>query len=111
MQTASDTFLGWATNMEGQHCDRRHFRDWKGAVDLACLDAEALGDYGKLCAITLAKAHARSGDRRGLAAYLEVQAGFVDRMQELALLHADLAEQDHGRLVAAMAAPGEHLST
>jgi hypothetical protein len=111
MQTASDTFLGWATNMEGQHCYRRHFRDWKGAVDLACLDAEALGDYGKLCAITLAKAHARSGDRRGLAAYLEVQAGFVDRMQELALLHADLAEQDHARLVVSMAAPGEHRST
>ena len=104
MQTASDIFLGWAINMDGQHFYRRHFRDWKGAVDVTCLDMEALAEYAKLCAITLAKAHARSGNRRGLAAYLERQTGFIDTMQEQALLHADQAEQDHSRLVASMAA-------
>ncbi len=98
MQTASDPFLGWATNLEGQHFYRRHFRDWKGAVDVACLDAEALGAYGKLCAITLAKAHARSGNRRALAAYLQTQPGFVEAQQELALVHANRAEQDHAHL-------------
>ena len=64
----------------------------------------SLAEYAKLCAITLAKAHARSGNRRGLAAYLERQTGFIDTMQEQALLHADQAEQDHSRLVASMAA-------
>lgn len=108
MQTASDPFLGWATNLEGQHFYRRHFRDWKGAVDLACLDAEALAEYGRLCATTLAKAHARSGDRRALATYLGTQPGFADSQQELALLHADRAEHDHGQLVRAMAAEHQH---
>ena len=104
IQTASDPFLGWATNLEGQHFYRRHFRDWKGAVDVACLDAEALAEYGKLCAITLAKAHARSGDRRALANYLESQPGFIDTIQELSVMHADLAEHDHALLVATMTA-------
>jgi hypothetical protein len=92
--------------MDGQHFYRRHFRDWKAAVNVASLDMEALSEYAKLCAITLAKAHARSGNRRELAAYLERQKGFIDMMQEQALLHADQAEQDHARLVASMAIRG-----
>lgn len=46
-----------------EHIYWRHFRDWKGAVQLERLDAHGLDLYGRLCAITLAKAHARSGDR------------------------------------------------
>lgn len=106
MQTASDPFLGWATNMEGQHFYRRHFRDWKGAVDVAALDAEALSQYGKLCAITLAKAHARSGERRALASYLQTHPSVVDTLQEQALLHANQAEHDHARLLQATYADG-----
>lgn len=102
MQTASDTFLGWATNMNGQHFYRRHFRDWKGSVNVAALDAEALGEYGKLCAWTLAKAHARSGKRRGLAAYLEAEAGLIDTLQDKCLFHANQAEKDHCRLLQSM---------
>jgi len=102
MQTASDTFLGWATNMDGQHFYRRHFRDWKSSVDVTCLDAEALGEYGKLCAWSLAKAHARSGNRRNLVQYLDNGPSFVDQLQAQALQHADLAEQDHARLLTAM---------
>ena len=41
----------------------RQLRDWKGSVDVACLDADGLSDYGRLCGWTLAKAHARSGVR------------------------------------------------
>lgn len=103
MQTASDAFLGWTSNLDGEHFYRRHFRDWKGAVDVSLLDAEALGDYGKLCAWTLAKAHARSGDRCALAAHLEADQAFVDTLQQQALHHADLAEHDHGLLLAAQA--------
>ena len=49
LQTASDAFLGWATNPQGQHLYFRHFRDWKGSVDVACLDRQGLADYGRLC--------------------------------------------------------------
>ena len=100
MQTASDAFLGWTSNLDGEHFYRRHFRDWKGAVDVSCLDAGALGEYGKLCAWTLAKAHARSGDRLALAAHLEADQTLIDSLQEQALRHADLAEHDHGLLLA-----------
>jgi len=104
MQTASDAFLGWTSNLDGEHFYRRHFRDWKGAVDITTLDAEALGEYGKLCAWTLAKAHARSGDRLALAEHLESNQALVDTLQEQALRHADLAGHDHGLLVAATTA-------
>lgn len=103
MQTASDAFLGWTNNLDGQHFYWRHFRDWKGAVDVSCMDSEALGEYGKLCAWTLAKAHARTGDRLALAAHLEADQTLVDTFQEQALRHADLAEHDHGLLLAAQA--------
>lgn len=39
-------------------------------MQLEQLDAEGLGSDGRLCATTLARAHARSGDRSGLAAAL-----------------------------------------
>lgn len=102
MQTASDIFLGWASNMNGQHFYRRHFRDWKGAVDVADFDAEALEEYGKLCAWTLAKAHSRSGDRRVLAAYLERETRLIDTLQDQCFWHANQAEMDHRSLVESM---------
>jgi len=67
-------------------------------VDLACLDAEALSDYGKLCGWTLAKAHARSGDRRSIAAQVENSKAFTKHMLNQALTHADLAEDGHAEL-------------
>jgi len=103
MQTASDSFLGWSSNMIGQHFYRRHFRDWKGAVDISRLDASALADYARLCALTLAKAHARSGDRRALATYLEREQGLEEPLQAQALMHAQWAEWDHKHFVEAMA--------
>ena len=104
MQTASDAFLGWGTNPDGQHIYLRHFRDWKGAVDLAQLDADGLKDYGRLCAWTLAKAHARSGDRRAIAAHMGEPKAYGRQVLQQAIEHADLAEQDHRRLLTAIAA-------
>ena len=104
MQTASDAFLGWGTNPHGQHIYLRHFRDWKGAVDLAQLDADGLKDYGRLCAWTLAKAHARSGDRRAIAAHMGEPKAYGRQVLQQAIEHADLAEQDHRRLLTAIAA-------
>ena len=106
MQTASDPFLDWATNFDGQHLVVRHFRDWKGAIDVACLDADGLREYASLCAWTLAKAHARSGDRQAIATLLDRDRGFLELLQERAVGHADWAEQDHALLVAERAAAG-----
>ena len=98
MQTSSDAFLAWFTNAAGHHMYVRQLRDWKGSVDVACLDAEALIDYGKLCGWTLAKAHARSGDRRSIAAQVENSKSFAKDVLKQASTHAELAEYDHAQL-------------
>ena len=68
----------------------RQFRDWKGSVNVDCLDAEALSDYGKLCGWTLAKTHASSGDRRAIAARIEDSKAFSKDVLKQALNHAEL---------------------
>jgi Uncharacterized protein conserved in bacteria (DUF2252) len=107
LQTASDPFLGWATNPDGDHLYIRHFRDWKGAVELEALDGDGLGDYGRLCAWALAKAHCRSGDGAAIAALLQGDEGLLEALEQRALRHADQTERDHAALVADCAAvPG-----
>ena len=103
LQTASDAFLGWTTNPNGDHIYVRHFRDWKASVDVAQLDADGLKDYGKLCGWTLAKAHARGGDRRAMAAHINDPRRFAQGVLEQAIQHADLAEADHASFVGAVA--------
>jgi uncharacterized protein (DUF2252 family) len=104
MQTTSDAFLAWFTNAAGHHMYVRQLRDWKGSVDVACLNADALSDYGRLCGWTLAKAHARSGDRRAIAARIENSKAFVKEMLKQALSHVELAENDHVELQKAIKA-------
>lgn len=104
MPTASDAFLGWTTNPSSDHFHWRQLRDWKGSVDVSGLDANALNDYGKLCAWTLAKAHARSGNRQVIAAYLDKGKAFAATVLEQAITHADQAEHDHRQLLSAIAA-------
>jgi len=98
MQTTSDSFLAWFTNAAGHQMYVRQLRDWKGSVDLDCLNAEALSDYGRLCGWTLAKAHARSGDRRSIAARIENSKAFAKDVLKQALNHAELAANDHKQL-------------
>ena len=95
MQTASDFFLGWSTNPDGDHAYIRHFRDWKGSVDVACLDAKGLSDYGELCAWTIAKAHARTGDRIAIAEHVGKPKTFAAWLLEEAMLHASLNDIDY----------------
>ncbi|MBD2421916.1 DUF2252 domain-containing protein [Cyanobium sp. FACHB-13342] len=102
LQTASDAFLGWTTNPAGDHIYIRHFRDWKASVDVAQLDGDGLKDYGWLCGWTLAKAHARGGDRRAMAAHIDDPKHFAQGLLQQAVHHADLAEADHASFVGAM---------
>ena len=103
MQTASDAFLGWTTAPSGEHLYWRHFRDWKGSVDLNALEVEGLTDYGKLCAWTLAKAHARSGNRRAISNHIGIKDIFAESILELAVAHANQSEEDYKYFVGEVA--------
>jgi uncharacterized protein (DUF2252 family) len=116
MQASSDIFLGWTRSgqLDGeQDYYVRQLRDWKGSVDVDRMVPAGMTAYARLCGWTLARAHARSGDRMAIAGYL----GGKDRFDRAVVEHAAAAatrnERDHaalatavreGRLVAADAA-------
>jgi uncharacterized protein (DUF2252 family) len=108
MQAASDIFLGWQTvdGFDGRVRDFyvRQLRDWKGSAVVETMDVRTLAVYGALCGWTLARAHARTGDRIAIAGYLENGAGFDASMVEFGELYADRNEQDFHRLTEAAAA-------
>ncbi len=74
MQASSDIFLGWdrVEGLDGVQRDFyiRQLRDWKGSADTDRMVPAGMAIYGRLCGWTLARAHARSGDRIAIAAYL-----------------------------------------
>ena len=96
MQTVSDPFLGWTSSLQRDRCYYwRLLRNWKGSVDLASLDAKGLELYGELCGRALAKAHARSGDRHAIAAWLAAGKVFDQALEAFGLHYADQAESDY----------------
>jgi uncharacterized protein (DUF2252 family) len=105
MQAASDIFLGWlpAVGMDGHPRDfyGRQLWDGKRSVEIEALDAKGLEIYARACGFTLARAHARSGDRIAIAAYLGSGEAFDRAMSEFAELYADQAERDHATLAEA----------
>ena len=108
MQAASDIFLGWQRNpagMDGQPRDFyvRQLRDWKFSMEIGLLRPEGLQMYGALCGWTLARAHARSGDRVAIAAYLGNSDVFDRAITKFATVYADQNERDHQSLVDAVA--------
>ncbi len=108
MQQASDIFLGWQRTRGIDDVQRdfyvRQLRDWKGSIEVEALRPEGLQYYGQLCAASLARAHARSGDRIAIAAYLGSNAAFIQALCEFAEAYADLNELDHQALADAVAA-------
>ena len=103
MQSASDAFLGWATGPQGREYYWRQLRDWKGSADVEQMSPKLLGLYGLACARTLAKAHARSGDRVAIDAYLGSSTKFEDALTDFAEAYADRNERDYEALRAAVA--------
>ena len=105
MQASSDIFLGWQRVLGLDKVERdfyvRQLRDWKGSAQLETADQETLLRYGEVCASTLARAHARSGDRIAIAAYLGESDGFDKAMAEFAEAYADQNERDYAALVEA----------
>jgi uncharacterized protein (DUF2252 family) len=105
MQASSDILLGWQRAfLDGAERDFyvRQLRDWKGSVELDQLDVAAMMVYVRLCAATLARAHARSGDRVALAAYLGRGSVFDEALASFAASYADQNERDHAALARAV---------
>jgi uncharacterized protein (DUF2252 family) len=108
MQAASDIFLGWQRNQvdpDGRPHDFyvRQLRDEKFSADIEAMTPAGMLAYGELCGWTLARAHARSGDRIAIAAYLGQSAVFDHAIAQFAARYADQNERDHQALAAAVA--------
>jgi uncharacterized protein (DUF2252 family) len=108
MQASSDIFLGWQrveAGLDGQRRDFyvRQLRDWKFSIAIDTLEPAGLRMYGELCGWTLARAHARSGDRIAIAAYLGGSDVFDRAIAAFATAYADQNERDHEALVTAVA--------
>jgi len=106
MQAASDIFLGWcpAVGFDGRDRDfyLRQLWDWKLSVEVERLSPRGLEIYGRMCGWTLARAHARSGDRIAIAAYLGAGDPFDEAIAIFSESYADQSDRDHAALVAAI---------
>ncbi|MDO8214203.1 DUF2252 domain-containing protein [Conexibacter sp. CPCC 206217] len=108
MQAASDIFLGWdrATGLDGATRDFyvRQLWDWKLSGDVERMTATAFPAYVRVCGWSLARAHARTGDRVAIASYLGSGAQFDRAITRFAAAYADQNERDHAALAEAAAA-------
>jgi uncharacterized protein (DUF2252 family) len=99
MQAASDPFLGWQRirGLDGQTRDYyvRQFHDWKGGANLEDLSVTGAILYARLCAATLARAHARWGDRIAIASYLGGSDAFDEAIADFSAAYADQNERDY----------------
>jgi uncharacterized protein (DUF2252 family) len=106
MQAASDIFIGWTSATDGHNVVHdsyvRQLRDMKFSPDLSALDEAAMKMYLHACGWTLARAHARSGDRLAISAYLGSSTKFEDAITTWAMGYADQAEADHEAMVHAI---------
>jgi uncharacterized protein (DUF2252 family) len=108
MQAASDIFLGWyrvARGLDGKERDFyvRQLRDWKYSLNIDAMAPLGMRLYAELCGWTLARAHARSGDRIAIAAYLGKSDAFDQAIAEFARDYADQNDRDYQKLANATA--------
>jgi uncharacterized protein (DUF2252 family) len=105
MQSTSDILLGWdrVQGFDGHQRDFyvRQLWDGKFSPDVETMPAERLAAYVRLCAWTLARGHARSGDRIAIASYLGAKDVFDTAVAEFARDYADQNERDHAALAEA----------
>ncbi len=106
MQAAPDVMLGWERiiTIDGEDRDFyiRQLWDSKGSAEVEAMDPAGLEAYGRVCGWTLARAHARSGDRIAIAAYLGGGDAFDNAMAAFAETYADQNERDYRVLEAAV---------
>jgi uncharacterized protein (DUF2252 family) len=106
MQAASGIFLGWqrVTDIDGQTRDYyiRQFHDWKGSAEVDTLRVPGATLYARMCGATLARAHARWGDRIAIASYLGRSDTFDEAIADFSAAYADQNERDYQALLKAV---------
>jgi hypothetical protein len=107
MQAASDILLGWLhvpAGLDGQSRDFyvRQLKDWKGSAEIDQMRPSGLATYGRLCGWTLARAHARSGDRIAIAAYLGGGDAFDRAILAFSKDYSEQNQRDYGELKSAV---------
>ena len=99
MQASSDIFLGWlsAEGVDGVKRDFyvRQLWDWKLSAEVERMNASDLEGYGQMCGWTLARAHARSGDRIAIASYAGSGDALDRSIADFARAYADQNERDY----------------
>src|SRR5262245_26394867 len=108
MQASSDIFLGWLraepAGGEGDDYYLRQLRDWKVSAEIEKMGPRGMRVYARLCGWTLARAHARSGNRIAISAYLGSSTKFDNAIADFAEAYADQNERDHAAFADAVAA-------
>jgi uncharacterized protein (DUF2252 family) len=106
MQAATDIFLGWVRikGMDGVTRDYyvRQFQDWKGSADVDTMLVPGATLYSRICGATLARAHARWGDRIAIASYLGNGDSFDRAIADFSAAYADQNERDYKAFTAAI---------
>ena len=106
MQAATDIFLGWVRirGLDGVARDYyvRQFHDWKGSADVDNMLVPGATLYARLCGATLARAHARWGDRIAIGAYLGKGGAFDRAIADFSAAYADQNEKDYEAFAAAV---------
>jgi uncharacterized protein (DUF2252 family) len=103
MQASSDIFLGWLhveAGIDGVSRDfyGRQLKDWKGSFETEGALPQGMAIYGRTCGWTLARAHARSGDRIAIASYLGGGDAFDRAIADYSVAYADQNERDYDAL-------------
>ncbi len=103
MQASSDIFLGWMrvkSGLDGQSRDFyvRQLKDWKGSAEIDQMAPKGMATYGGLCGWTLARAHARTGDRIAIASYLGSSPTFDKAIVEFSKAYAEQNLRDYDAL-------------
>jgi uncharacterized protein (DUF2252 family) len=106
-QAAIDVFLGWQRSLGLDGLDHdfyiRQLWDWKASIDLSTMDEPGLHAYTRACGWSMARAHARSGDRLAIAGYLGAGGKFDQAIARFAAAYADQNDLDYQRLADAVA--------
>ncbi len=101
IQETSDIFLGWERfTWQGRELDFyiRQLKDWKGSADIAGMTPAGMALWAQMCGWTLGRAHARTGDRIAIAAYLGSSDTFDGAIARFAVTYADQNERDYRAL-------------
>jgi uncharacterized protein (DUF2252 family) len=104
MQSSSDIFLGWTRNQRGRDFFGRQLRDMKISFPVEAMSPLRLKRHAERCGLTLARAHARSGDAAMISGYLGKSDTFDRAISQFAFKYADQTVRDHAALVAAVKA-------